>query len=417
MKSILLLGLFVLATLFPCQARNKVKVEVTIQPDTHSFSCRYTLDAASATPGSLVLYVNKTFQVAQVIGPQVLSYRSSRFFDIFQQDTLQQLAIQFATAKPRQRLTVAYSGTLPSRFYADSVVDFTAQAGWLPNILHKEYELVDYQLVVLVPEVYHVVSTQLPRRSAPGRYTFTGTAPNIEIGGIAARRFTTLSSEGKGPQVSLVKANRPMNALDRKLLENAENIIRHQNQTFGSKAPITRFTLLLPSLNRSASGLLDNAAVIAYLNFNTEQDPEDLMILAHEISHKWWGYGAWDTYNNWLNEAFASYSGLLYLQAVGDTASFRKQLVKRQKSAALAPGPILGFELTKYDYQTRRSVIYDKGTIILYELHQRLGDQPFFQILTKTAAAKAATTEEFLQIVEQQSGPETRSWLENKLRT
>ena len=73
--------------------------------------------------------------------------------------------------------------------------------------------------------------------------------------------------------------------------------------------------------------------------------------------------------------------------------------------------------MTKYDYPSTRRVIYDKGTIVLFELHQRVGDAQFFRILTETATAKVATTQAFLKVVERQSNRATRDWLANKLGT
>ncbi|OUJ73221.1 hypothetical protein BXP70_15455 [Hymenobacter crusticola] len=403
-----------LTTHLACAVRNKATVELTIRPETHSFSCRYTLEAA-VSPGPFLLTVNKQFTVAKVTGAALRAYTATPFFDNYQKDTLRRLTLQFANAKPRQTITVEYSGKIGERYYTDSLADFTAQANWLPTIPNQEYELVDYHLTVHVPPAYQVISTHEPVRATPGTYTFAGTGPNIEITAMAARRFTKLASTADQVRVTLYKANRPFNANDTLLLADAHKIIAYQNRQFGSKDPIRTFTFLLPSINRSASGLLDNAAVIAYLTFDTK-DPGDLMILAHEISHKWWGYGVWNTYDNWLNEGFASYSGLLYLKAVGDTASFQKELTKRQKSAATAPA-LINFDVTKYDYPSLRRVIYDKGAVTLFELHQRVGDAQFFRILTETAAAKVATTQAFLAIVERQTNRATRDWLATKLGT
>jgi len=414
MKHVLLACLLLCISQLSCVARNKVAVDLTIHPATHSFFCCYTLDAA-VTPNGLVLNIDRQFKIENLVGAHMQTYTSTLFYDGFQKDTLRRLTIQFASNKPRQTITVQYSGIIAERFYADSVADFTAQANWLPNIPNREYELVDYHLVVHVPDTYQVVSTHEPQQNRSDLYTFAGTGPNIEIGAIAARRFTKLVSASAKPQVIIQKANRMLSANDTLLLTDARKIIAFENQLFGSKDPIRSFTFLLPSLNRSASGLLDNAAVIAYLSFNTK-DPDDLMILAHEISHKWWGYGTWNDYNNWLNEGFASYSGLLYLKAVGDTASFRKGIAKRRQSAANAPA-IINFDVTKYDYPTLRRVLYDKATIVLFELHQRLGDAQFFRILTETAAAKVVTTEDFLRLVEKQSSRATCDWLFVKLKT
>ncbi|WP_324671836.1 M1 family aminopeptidase [Hymenobacter sp. GOD-10R] len=413
-KHFLLVCLLLSLLPFTSRAKNKVAVDLTIYPETHSFSCRYTLDAA-VPAGGLLLNLNKQFAVGKVTGGTLRAYTATAFYDTFQKDTLRRLALQFTRSKPQQTVTIQYSGIISERYHTDGLADFTAQANWLPTIPDKEYDLVDYQLTVHVPESYQVVSTHEPLRTAPGAYTFTGTGPSIEITAIAAQRFTQLVSTSDNVHITVQKANRATSANDTLLLADARKIIAYQNRLFGSKDPIRNFTFLLPNVNRTASGLLDNAAVIAYLTFDTK-DPGDLLILAHEISHKWWGYGVWNTYDNWLNEAFATYSGLLYLKAAGDTASFRKELSKRQKSATGAPA-IINFDVRKNDYPSFRRVIYDKGTVVLYELHQRVGDAQFFRILTRTAAAKVATTEAFLKLVEQQSSRETSEWLAHKLGT
>ncbi|RPD46843.1 hypothetical protein DNI29_11825 [Hymenobacter sediminis] len=402
----------ILAFSLASSARDKVTVELSIQPEARTFSAQYTLNT-HVTGGKLLLNLNKPYHLTNVTGPNVRTYTSALFFDSFTGDTLRQITVEFFTKNPRQQLTVQYEGRIGARFATDSMAEFTAHASWVPTIPNQEYAVVDYRLTVQVPTTYHVVSTRLARSSTPGRYVFEGRTSTIEIGALAARRFFSLTSPTPAARVNLYKANRPCTATDSLLVRDAGKIIGYFNQVIGRKDPIRHFTFLLPGINRTASGLLDNAAIIAYTTFDT-RDPGDLLILAHEISHKWWSYGAWNTYDNWLNEAFATYSGLLYLQAAGDTTSFRKELSKRQKSAATAPA-LLGFEPRNYPYPVRRQVLYDKGTAILFELHQRLGDEPFFQILTATAAARVATTDEFLRIVERESSPATRQWLQAKL--
>ncbi|WP_345074877.1 M1 family aminopeptidase [Hymenobacter fastidiosus] len=415
-KRIMLTSLGWLALCLACRATNTVAVDLTIRPETHSFSCRYTLTARSpAALTRLALNLNKQLRVESVSGPHLRAQTARLFYDGFQKDTLRQLTLDFTGARRQQTLTIQYSGQLPKRFYTDSLAELTPYANWLPNLPDREYEPVRYRLTVHVPPAYQVVSTHPPRRTRSGYYEFAGTAPNIEITAIAARYFTRLASAAPGLAVVLYKANQSATAADSLLLRQARRIITYQNQIIGRRDPIRQFTFLLPGTNRNAGGLLDNAAVITYPDFDT-RDPAELLILAHEISHKWWGYGTWNDYNNWLNEGFAVYSGLLYLRAAGDTASFRQGLAKRRASAATAPA-VLNFDVRQGTYATFRQVMYDKPTIILYELHQRLGDAPFFRILTATAAARISTTQAFLELVERETNRETRDWLALQLST
>ena len=197
------------------------------------------------------------------------------------------------------------------------------------------------------------------------------------------------------------------------LLAQATRIVAYYNQTIGRRDTIVRFTVLLPGTNRNAAGLLDNAVNITYSDFDVRKRDE-LLILAHEISHKWWSYGSISSYEEWLNEAFATYSSLLYLKASGDTTGFRTELAQRLTSAADAPA-IIGFDKTTHDYPTTRRVVYAKGTAVLHALRTRLGDEPFLRIMAATAAQKTATTEAFLNLVAREAGPETQRWLRDQL--
>jgi aminopeptidase N len=116
----------------------------------------------------------------------------------------------------------------------------------------------------------------------------------------------------------------------------------------------------------------------------------------------------------WLNEAFAKYSSLLYLQASGDTARYQAEMTKLVQSTATAPA-IIGFDRKKTDYATYRRVIYDKGTVVLAALRTRVGSEKFYAILAKTAADKVGTTTDFLAVVEQVSSLDTRLWLTTEL--
>ena len=136
----------------------------------------------------------------------------------------------------------------------------------------------------------------------------------------------------------------------------------------------------------------------------------DLLILAHEISHKWWGYGSVHDESDWLNEAFATYSSMLYLQARGDTAGYRQTYAKLAKTTPGTP-PLIGFDRTKYEPGMYRRVVYNKGMTVLAALHTRVGTAKLYTILARTAAQRVRTTPDFGAVVGQVAGPETRAWL------
>lgn len=397
------------------EARNQVRVLLRVQPETKQFWCRYTLILpADAAPSQVLLNLNKEYKILSVQSPRSKQQRLERYLYPVFQDTMQGINLSYATQDRRAKeVTVTYEGTLTAKFATDQILELSAHTKWMPLLPYKEYEMVDYTLDVQTPEAYSVISTSSPTKRRAGHYRFQGATCAIELTALVAKQFHQLASSSAVPSVVVYKAGSSLLKMDSLLLTESERIIGFYNKTIGRQDAIKRFSIFLPGTDRDGFGMRDNATIITYSDFDIRKQ-EDHLILAHEISHKWWGYGAFSDYNDWLNEAFATYSSFLYLRAVGDTASYRQLLNTKIKSAAGAPA-IIGFDKSKYNYPTYRRVIYDKGSVVLASLHNRVGDEKFFAILSTTAAQKTATTDAFLDIVALEAGEETRRWLKAEL--
>lgn len=411
---------FLLFALLACcslrgHAQNQVRVSLRVEPQSKRFRCEYTLLLPTDSAHSRVLLnLNKDFTVIAVRSPRMKKLRVERYLYPVFQDTLQGIELHYDPQDRRQKqITVTYEGTLTAKYANAQIMELSGHTNWLPILPYKEYEFVDYELDVRVPASYSVISTQLPTRQSTRRFRFQGSTSAIELTALVAKQFQRLASTSSGPAITIYKAGVPLLRVDTLLLAESEKIIAFYNQSIGRRDAIQRFSILLPGTDRNAFGLRDNATTITYSNFDI-QKREDQLILAHEISHKWWTSGSFNNYNDWLNEAFATYSSLLYLRATGDTAAFRQELNTRIQAAVGAPA-IIGFDKTKYDYPTYRRVIYAKGTIVLSALHNRVGNEKFINILAATAGQKTATTEAFLTLVAQEAGDETRRWLTNEL--
>jgi hypothetical protein len=386
-----------------------VQLALQVDPSTHSFSCHYTFSLPASDTTSLVrLNLNRQFPIQHLASSQASQHRIIRSYYPYFADTMQQVVVRFpAKLHQRRTLTFTYSGTLAKRLTTDQVLVFSGHSNWLPFRPDQEYELTTYTLAVQVPPAYQVRSTT-PAKRHHGQWTFGGTTSAIELTALVATHFQQVTSTKK-PRLAVVKLESPLLSRDTCLLKRAEAIIKFYNSSLGAQDPIKRFTIFLPGTNSEAYGLLDNATVITYSDFDVA-DRDALLILAHEISHKWWGYGSVHDESEWLNEAFATYSSFLYLQASGDSTGYRTALAKKVQSAKNAPA-IIGFDRANAPYPLFRRVVYDKGTVILAALHTRVGTDKFYALLAKTAAEKVSTTAGFIEVVAQVSGPATRKWL------
>ena len=121
------------------------------------------------------------------------------------------------------------------------------------------------------------------------------------------------------------------------------------------------------------------------------------VLQAHETAHQWWGNRVTAaTYrDNWLMEALANYSALLYLEKRrGARAAevmldqYRTELLNKNESGQSvdSTGPIvLGSRLgSSRQPAAWRVITYGKGTWIMQMLRRRLGDERFLAMLAET---------------------------------
>lgn len=158
---------------------------------------------------------------------------------------------------------------------------------------------------------------------------------------------------------------------------------------------------------------------------------EQKMFRAHEVAHQWWGVEVgYDSYRDqWLSEAFAEYSALLYLERRSGTSEMLKALARfrddifsvrsyafghGERSGAIALGYRASSTKTEGDFDL---VVYKKGAYVLHMLRtllmdpQTLDDRPFFELLTEfyhTYRGRDATTAEFEAMAEKYAGMDLR---------
>ena len=174
-------------------------------------------------------------------------------------------------------------------------------------------------------------------------------------------------------------------------------------------------------------------STLSYLNPN--QRPENArssreqlffsdLIEAHEVAHQWWGdvvipEGYQD---DWLAEALASYSALLYverkqgLKVMEDVLEdYRDTLIDKdgKGSTVESAGPITwGFRLASTGGEAaEHDITYYKGAWVLHMLRQRLGDAQFFKMLAELRRrydSRTVSTAQFAALVKDFAAPRSR---------
>ncbi len=126
-------------------------------------------------------------------------------------------------------------------------------------------------------------------------------------------------------------------------------------------------------------------------------------VLVHELAHHWFGNAVSpsDWKDIWLNEAFASYGEMLWLEKEQGFEAVEREIVRRSRWARfrggnfpLADPPAEGMFDTK---------IYAGGTVALHALRKEIGDQNFKEGLQshfQNFKGKDASTQDFINTAE-----------------
>lgn len=126
-------------------------------------------------------------------------------------------------------------------------------------------------------------------------------------------------------------------------------------------------------------------------------------VVAHELAHQWFGdsvsIAEWE--DIWLNEGFASYAELLWIEHTEGTISMMNEAQnvyeyaqRTQMTAPASPSPDNLFS----------RMVYDRGALVLHALRMEVGDMVFFEILQTYFARfknSNATTEDFIALAEE----------------
>jgi hypothetical protein len=115
--------------------------------------------------------------------------------------------------------------------------------------------------------------------------------------------------------------------------------------------------------------------------------PDQLEItVAHEVSHQWWYSIVGNDVQTeaWLDEALASYSQVVYADAVYGNAAAEDQLndFRQRYRTIMAAGRDSPVELPTSAFQQNYvSIVYGKAVLFFAVLHQRMGDAAFDHFL------------------------------------
>ncbi|HML18296.1 MAG TPA: M1 family aminopeptidase [Bryobacteraceae bacterium] len=174
----------------------------------------------------------------------------------------------------------------------------------------------------------------------------------------------------------------------------------------------------------STVAYLDPSQRPAEMRDSTHQLFFSELLEAHEVAHQWWGSVVATTsyQDEWLNEALASYSALLFLEKRKGAKAmeqvlegYRDHLSEKNEDGRTieSAGPITwGGRLDSSGIRDAwRAITYEKGAWIMHMLRRRMGDERFLSMLAELRRRyefKSISTTDFRSLAREFVPPRTR---------
>ncbi|NPA44673.1 MAG: M1 family metallopeptidase [Chlorobi bacterium] len=169
-----------------------------------------------------------------------------------------------------------------------------------------------------------------------------------------------------------------------------------------------------------SSGAMEHVCNIAYPEYAIDSTLFRETLMAHELSHHWFGnlVTCKTASDMWLNEGWASYSEALFKEDVYGKQAY-KEYVRENHAKVLTQAHIIdkGYRAVAgvpHEF-TYGMTVYDKGADVAYTLRGYMGDSLFFSSLTaylKTFAFKAASSYDFRDFLSHYSGIDLTDFFE-----
>lgn len=170
-----------------------------------------------------------------------------------------------------------------------------------------------------------------------------------------------------------------------------------------------------------SSGAMEHATNIAYPQLAIGTTVYESQLMAHELSHHWWGdLVTCETQEDmWLNEGMATYSEMIFLENMYNYSQYESQLLsmlsemiqfgnfKEQQYWAVS-----GVS-AQYTYSDH---VYKKGAIVAHNLRTYLGDSLFFgglKYVLNQKQFKNMNSSEFQTLLENFTGKSLNKFFQN----
>lgn len=236
-------------------------------------------------------------------------------------------------------------------------------------------------------------------------FRLLNTDPRIDIAFSLSRSFHITQAEGY-----TIYDQRAQHKGTDKLVAAAGQCREFLNARFGQEYPLPVSKLLITE--RPSSGYA-RENYIAFTDVS-ETRPEPLTrFVCHEMAHYWSAGAKFDTVDNWINESFAEYLGVMAVREYFGQAAYEEML---ESFATQIADMDLSHIWKKGDTERGHDrIAYRKAPLALARLENTLGEALFLDFVRAYFNSTDKTTEGLLQALESVAGADQATAFENVL--
>ncbi|NKB39344.1 MAG: hypothetical protein GKR93_19605 [Gammaproteobacteria bacterium] len=385
---------------------------LNIIPGTGHIRANWQITVLDDTENNITFFLRNTLGEVEVEGASIKRFDISQGEEVEGLETAPFRKLQFELAEqPSPRVIhISYAGVLlpePMHNLINAIepgrIELNVDSFWFP-IDARFNKLLTADLTVIVDGEWQGVTTGEVEIIEDGVHILN-TDPRQDIAMTLSQSFRISEADG-----FTVYDQRDNSKGLQKLMEAARVCKQYLDRQFGTVKPLPRGKLLITK--RSSSGYARQNYVV-FTDISSAETGPLTRFVCHEFAH-YWSIGAdFTTVENWLNEAFAEYIGVMAVREhLGEEAylqmlqSFRDNITAKD----LPPVWVSG--------DTKRGpylVQYRKAPLLLAELETRIGRDRFMQYTQAWLLQPVRTTPALLELLEQITDKDERDWFEQAL--
>ena len=290
----------------------------------------------------------------------------------------------------------------PTFSYNPNWIELSLYTGWFPlNFNDKNYS---YKLDFSTPENYQIISSGIISKNK-NKTIIINKENYKDIPVILSDKFQNFSAKNGTVKFYAIGLSKEQ---IKDIQNTSDNIYNFYEEIYGkndSKNLIVAVNPFAHPMSYARKGFISLSLKNGFAN-------SDKKTLAHEIGHLWWKNASFGTYEEWLNESFAEFSALKWMQQKLSPPEFDEFLKKYELAYQK---PIKISQINPND-DSWYSIVYYKCPYILYKLEQKIGKEKMMQFLKTTYEMRISNTADLLTTLRKYTDESNVKEFENEIR-